>query len=556
MSWQVTVLELVDDHLAGRLDDRGRADLERLLVERPEARTLFWAAVNHAVMLRSAFAGTAVGEQAVPTATPRRWWQRPLLATAALVLIGVGAAMFGWVDDRREPLAVIANLAAVDDAGVVHHADGTRTPVREGLSVGIDDRIVTHADASLDLRWRDHATVITLAGGSSVTIPALRPSTATLPVEPEHLHVDHGTVVAEVAHQAPGRRFVIATPQAHITVIGTRFSVKSGDDRTEVDVEQGRVRVATLAGEKPVEIGAGERALRITGQPPLIVPTQAWTWSDRRPVGVMMLSGALPHSPGNPRGWFNDQAIDVTTATGLATFQQRLDAQIDLTIALLREQDAQGVVFWDLEGREHLIGYVGDPRQLARFSPEMEAGADRMMRRLREAGFAVGVALRAQAAVWEDDGRTPNLRTVNDPAGLLLDKIAYARQRWGATLFPILGQSGSAMGMETICRRVVAQHPDLLLMPTVGDADAYRWCGAWQDPQSPSTPEPSAARRSITGAFGIYKALDAAQMAARHDELVRGVSAGDILTFRAWWRDPANALVARICSEARALPAP
>jgi hypothetical protein len=359
-------------------------------------------------------------------------------------------------------------------------------------------------------------------------------------------------VVAEVAPQVAGRRFIIATPQAHITVVGTRFSVKAGDDRTEVDVEEGRVRVATLAGGTPVEIGAGERALRIAGQPPTIVPTQSWSWADRRPIGVMMLSGVLPRSQGNPRGWFNDQGIDITTPAGLAAFQQRLDAQADLTLTLLREQDAQGVVFWDLEGREHLIGYVGDPRQLARFSPEMDAGVDRMMQRLRDAGFAVGVALRAQAAVWEDDGRTPNLRTVNDPAGLLLDKIAYARQRWGATLFPILGQSGSAMGMETICRRVVAQHPDLLLMPTVGDAETYRWCGAWQDPQSPSTPDPSAARRTIKGAFGIHKALDVAQMTPRHEELVRGVAAGDILTFRAWWRDPANAVIGRIRAEAKA----
>lgn len=551
MRWQDSLLPLVDDHLAGRLDERGRAELERLLAEQPDARRLFWVAVNHEVLLRSALAGAASASAEQPTPSPRPWWRPALLAAAALVVIAVGAAISGWLTTTPTPVAIIANVAAVDAPGVVQHADGTRTVVRDGLTVAADDQIVTSADASLDLRWQNDATVIAVTGGSAVTIPGLRPQTASLPTTREHLRVDRGTVVAEVAHQRAGRQFIIATPHAHITVIGTRFSVKAGSDRTEVDVEQGRVRVATLGGGGPVEIGAGERAMRIAGQAPVIVPSQRWRWNDRRPIGVMMLSAASSGWATNPRGWFNDATIDVTSPAGLAAFQQRLDAQIGLTIALLREQDAQGVVFWDLEGREHLVGYVGDPRQLARFAPEMDAVVDHLFARLREAGFAVGVALRAQAAVWEDQGRTPNLRTVNDPAGLLSDKIAYARQRWGATLFPILGQSGGTTGMETICRRVVALHPDILLMPTAGDAETYRWSGAWQDPQFPSTPGPAAARRTVPEAFGVHKALDAALLEQRYDDLVRAAAAGDVLTFRAWWRDPGNEIITRIRQAAK-----
>lgn len=547
MSWQQTLLDLVDDHLTGRLDERGRIELERLLGEHAEARRLFWVATNHEVMLRSAFAHSAIVPLPAPVPAARHWWRRSAWAAAALLLITIGAAVWGWRSWTAPQVAVISGIATGGHPGYVH-VRGKQTSLYEGLPLHPGERIVLGAGTSVDLRWRHESTTITLSDSADAIIAT--------PDEHERLRLDRGTVVAEIAHQEPGQRFIIATPQAQITVIGTRFVVHTTDDRTEVDVEQGRVRVATLAGDKPVEIGAGERAVRIAGQAPTVVPSQRWEWKDRRPIGVMMLSGATPGFPGNPRGWFNDQAIDVTTPTGLAAFQTRIDAQMDLTIDLLREQDAQGVVFWDLEGREHLIGYVGDPRQLARFAPEMDAAIDRLMQRLRDAGFSVGVALRAQEAVWEDQGRTPNLRTVGDPAGLLLEKIAYARKRWNATLFPIMGQSGNTTGMETITRRVVAAHPDILLMPTVGDADTYRWCGAWQDPQAPSTPEPSAARRSMPGAFGVYKALDAAQMAPRHDELVRAVAAGDILTFRAWWRDPANAVITRLRTEARALSAP
>ncbi len=543
MSGQDALLLLVDDHLAGRLDERGRAELERLLAEQPDARRLFWVAVNHEIMLRSALAGAASAHVEPRASTTRTWWRHPLMAAAALVLITVAAAVTGWFTTTSAPIADIANLTAVGNPGVVRHADGRQTPLRSGLPIAADDRIELTANTSVDVRWRSEATVITLAGGSAATV--------TRASESERLRLDHGSLVAEVAHQIAGQRFAIATPEAQVTVIGTRFAVRTGDDRTEVDVEQGRVRVATLAGDKPVEIGAGERAMRIAGQAPVIVPSQRWQWTDRRPIGVMMFSAAQTGWTTNPRGWFNDPNIDVTTPLGLAAFQRRIDAQIDLTITLLREQDAQGVVFWDLEGREHLVGYVGDPRQIARFAPEMNAVINRAFTRLRAAGFTVGVALRAQAAVWEDQGTVLNLRAVNDPAGLLTDKIAYARQRWGATLFPILGQSGNAMGMETICRRVVALHPDILLMPTAADADTYRWCAAWQDTQFPSTPDPVAARRSVPEAFGAYKALDATLLEQRFDDLVRATIAGDILTFSAWWHDPANAVLARIRAAAR-----
>lgn len=548
MSWREELPQLVDDHLAGRLDESGRAGLERLLGEHPEARRLFWVMANHEIMLRSAFAGAPAASADLPPPSPRVRWN-PLLAAAALVLVAIGVGFAMWAADAPRPVALIARLAAVGDPGTVHHGDGGRMPIRDGLAIYPDDRVVAGADASLDLRWPDEATVITLAGGSAVTLPAMRPSTGSLPVEPERLRLEQGTLVAEVAHQHAGARFAIATPHAHVTVIGTRFTVKAAAGRTEVEVERGRVSVATPAGGNPLEVGAGQRAVRIDGQAPALVPTQVWRWADRRPIGVMMLCAENPGWAGNPRGWFNDPALDVRTPDGLAAFNRRLDGQIDLAIELLREQDAQGVVFWDLEGRGQLISYVGDPRQLARFAPEMDAAADRVFARLRAAGFAVGTALRAQAAVWDAGG--PQLRAVADPAGLLAEKVAYARTRWGATLFPVLGQSGSAVGMETIARRVVALHPGILLMPTAADADTYRWCGAWQDDQAPSLPDPATARRTIDGAFGVYKALDAPVLERRFTELTQGVAAGDILTFRAWWRDPGNAVVKRIREAAR-----
>ncbi len=255
----------------------------------------------------------------------------------------------------------------------------------------------------------------------------------------------------------------------------------------------------------------------------------------------MMLCTAATGWSGNPRGWFNDAALMATGPAGAAAFSRRCDEVIDQTIGILRAMDAQGVVFWDLEGREHALGYVGDPRQLARMAPEMEAFSDRMFARLRAAGFAVGMAVRTQEVIPGAAGGAPaRLQAVSDPERQVAAKIEYARTRWGATIFPLLGASDRDLPMAELCRRVLAAEPGILLLPVADDGEAYRWSAPWQDPASPVLTTPQAARARIPGAFGVFKTLERADLERDRDQLVQAVAAGDILTFRAWYHDPTH----------------
>lgn len=538
----VLELELVDDYLAGNLDEARQAELERTLRAEPGARRQFWIAINHEVLLRkNAFAGSTAEVAPVVIRPPTDWWRTASLrwASAALLLIAVGGLALVVRFSGDGPVAEIAGVNASDKPGVLRHANQGTVTLRNGLPVSPGDRIELTTGTTLDLRWRGEVTRIALSGGATLAIAA--ESTGM------RLRLERGTLVAEVAPQASGRSFVVHTTQAAVTVVGTRFAVSTDAERTSVDVEQGRVRVADHSTGANVEVGAGGTAVAESGKAVALAEPRAWRWADRRPLGLMMLCAAQQGWPTNPRGWFNDPALDITSVAGLAAFQRRLDALIDQTIINLREMDAQGVVFWDIEGRELPIGYVGDPRQLGRLAPEMDAVADRMFARLRAAGVKVGVALRSQELVA---GRA---QRVTDPAGLLQAKIAYARKRWGATLFPILGSVGDRSGemsMATLCRRVVAAHPDVLLMPTGDDVDVYRWSGVWQDAATPSHPDPIAARSALPAAFGVLKVLEPPELEQRHDELVRQVAAGDILTFRAWYRDPGLEPVKRIQAEA------
>ncbi|MBV9848790.1 MAG: hypothetical protein JO250_03795 [Armatimonadetes bacterium] len=161
------------------------------------------------------------------------------------------------------------------------------------------------------------------------------------------------------------------------------------------------------------------------------------SWQDRRPIGYLNLCTTVPHpaSGKNPRGWFNnDPTVDVTTPEGRQSPQARLLDLADRSIPLLKATNAQGVIIWDIEGQEypHAMSYVGDPRHLP---AEVDPVADRFFQKFRDAGLRVGVCLRPQKPMKTLYADVPEQVQVADNLYNLNDKIAYAKKRWGCTLF-------------------------------------------------------------------------------------------------------------------------
>ncbi len=582
-------LALVEGYLAGSLDAAALAALEAALLATPRARRLFTLAVGHEVLVRqyafeqldaaAAVPAAPAAPTAPTTARPRAWWRQRAarMAAAALLLLAVGLLALLLVPARalgqpaETPLAhlvVVLSNAQGANGGLVHRdaaRSGQRSPVTSeqvgstsamphqlhpGMALLSGDSLVVPPGASAELRFDREDTTISVSGGSQGAKLLLDEGTDGI-----QLLLASGRLDATVAHQAAGRHLAIGTHEAAVTVIGTRLMVSSDEARTVIAVHEGRV--AVRAGGASAEIAAGERAEVGPGTPLAVGRVPALTWSDRRPIGLMMLCTASPLWKGNPRGWFNDPVLNLEGAEGQADFNQRCDQVLERTIAKLRAMDAQGVVFWDLEGRELPLGYLGDPRLLARAAPEMEEHCDRMFARLRAAGFAVGVAVRTQEVqLVSSPPRAVHLLAVHDPERVVAAKISYARARWGATIFPLLGGAGE-LGMGELCRRVLADQrasaPAVLLMPVADSEDAYRWCAPWQDPAAPVAATPAAARRAIPGAFAVWKSLELLDLERDREGLVQAVAAGDIMTFRAWYDDPTHPLLQSILSAGAAL---
>lgn len=218
-----------------------------------------------------------------------------------------------------------------------------------------------------------------------------------------------------------------------------------------------------------------------------LYPFEGPHWSDRRPIGALHISSVelglrAAKNDKNPRGWsIGDPNIDITTEEGLTLFHEKMMAFARHSVSVCTNLNAQGVIVWSLEGQQfpHTISYVGSPDKLGENAPEMDAIADEWFKVFSDAGLRTGVCLRPhklwtppdapnwriQCCLWKDkENRIPD----NDAIVDLLDaKIAYAKKRWGCTLYYVDSNTYNWPKFLdwTIFSELGKRHPDCLIIP-------------------------------------------------------------------------------------------
>jgi hypothetical protein len=276
-------------------------------------------------------------------------------------------------------------------------------------------------------------------------------------------------------------------------------------------------------------------------------------WADRRPIGAIFLATTPPdEKTSNPRGWFGDSRLDVTSPAGRAEFREHLLHLADGAIQIMRDMNAQGAITWDIEGQEyhHATTYIGDPRLVDSLAPEMGAVADEYFARFRAAGLRVGVCVRPQLLRREPDGKTANQTIVDDPTNMLIDKIAYAKKRWGATLIYL---DSNVNGTDpnpldaSIIERVAAAFPDCLLIPEHSNLRYYAYSAPFAELRHGAMATPESARDVYPRAFSAIYTADG-PLDLYKDNLKAAVRRGDSLMYRTWFTDPQNQKVKAIYS--------
>ena len=270
-------------------------------------------------------------------------------------------------------------------------------------------------------------------------------------------------------------------------------------------------------------------------------------WSDRRPIGAIFLATGPQEWSMNPRGWFGDQKLDVSTAKGQAEFRTRILSLADTAISIMHDMNAQGAITWDVEGQQfqHATTYIGDPRLVDSLAPEMAQVADEYFARFRSAGLRTGVCVRPQLLELSPDRKTASQTIVDDPTNLLIQKIGYARKRWGVSLIyldsNVNGKDPNPLD-ASIIKKVADAFPDCLLIPEHSNLRYYAYSAPFEELRHGAVSTPATMRDVYPKAFSMIYTADG-PLDLYRDSLRAAVKQGDSLMYRTWFQDPQNAKV-------------
>ena len=294
---------------------------------------------------------------------------------------------------------------------------------------------------------------------------------------------------------------------------------------------------------------------------------QTLRWADRRPIGELFLtdptSSPRPDTSPNPRNYNFTKNINVQTAAGKAAFREALLSYADRAVQLLRSMNAQGAMVWDLEGQQYPqpdTSYAGDPSQLSKLSPEMNAVADEFFKKLKAAGLECGLTIRPQRLDFSSV--PPRQKDVprQEQAAVMIEKIQYARKRWGCKMFYVDSDGGpNDATAPSVFAQIVEKLPDALIIPENIWPGDYAYTAPLASYTAPYKPlhTPSDVLAIWPAAFTVTYIGDAPDHDLKRNpqqwqEFREAVRRGDILTFRAWFDDePLNSQVRELYREAK-----
>ena len=300
-------------------------------------------------------------------------------------------------------------------------------------------------------------------------------------------------------------------------------------------------QVALRFGRKDAPLANVDDLLKAYGK----ANPMAFSWPDRRPILATFIGDKFPcHWPEGPT---------LSKPQGVVSspeFREKLLKGADSLIADLKAMNAQGCIVWNIEGNgPSWLQYVGDPHLVEFMCPEADAVADEFFQKIRDAGFRTGVCLRPSVVdvLPESDfarfkaEEAPSFKNPDNkkfsfyhsyphpkrsPADILCEKIAYAKKRWGCTIFYVDTNDGAGFWPSTeeekkawpkeangrpmrymkllsedVWIEVLRRHPDVLLVLEHTPLMQYRVTAPYDGWQTPIDGTPAVVRATWPEAF-------------------------------------------------------
>jgi len=253
----------------------------------------------------------------------------------------------------------------------------------------------------------------------------------------------------------------------------------------------------------------------------------------------------------NTRGWLPQASVDVVSARGKSEFYKSVMAYADQSINILKSMNAQGMITWDIEGQEfpQALSYIGSREELNEVAPEMEEIADQYFKKFKDAGLRIGICVRPDSVVFIKTGRKLS-RIPGKEYQQLMRKIAYARKRWGCSLFYIDSNGDPNFPSDPgIFKKINKVYPDILLIPEHQTAEYFAYSAPYEEWKTGSEVLPPITKNIYADGFMVINMSDGVsgdptKTSATLKRMKRSVKEGNILMFRAWYNDePVQSLI-------------
>lgn len=182
----------------------------------------------------------------------------------ALLTVVVGFLCCAWffyfgITTGEPRLALAANSV------VEVLRNGALTPVGAGFVLRAGDVLHVAGTNSVTINFAPEQTAITNWPGAEMKL--LRVAGA------KRFALNAGRIGAAVARQRTFRPLVIVTPEAEARVLGTRLTLMTETNATQLEVIQGEVKFTRVSDGKAVRVRAGNHALAAANSPLAALPT-------------------------------------------------------------------------------------------------------------------------------------------------------------------------------------------------------------------------------------------------------------------------------------------
>ncbi len=280
-------------------------------------------------------------------------------------------------------------------------------------------------------------------------------------------------------------------------------------------------------------------------------------WPDRRIIGsAYVAEGSGSQDPVNPSGfptnprrYLNDPAINIYSAQGLQSFQQRMLQQATQTVTTTAQLNSQGVITWNIEGETWATSYVCSPDQISTVAPEMESVVnvpgspyngmhlvDAYFKTITSSGARAGVCIRPSVFAENAAGQASQtyLTANSDVIANLENKARYAYNRWGTTLFYIdsaVNANGGAFD-PAILQQISHDMPNVLFIPEEFVTRDYAYAAPFYSFLYHTTiGTPATVLNAYPTGFGVNLINDvsASTLAQYTPQLIQQVAQGDVL---------------------------